>query len=114
MVMLSLCDGGSRTSSLCSSENSRAMRFNRATIVAREPADSMPFTATKYSSGRSKLDRTKSPCACCLKKRWIGPSGSHAKSRDTRSLIRFPGSNRMKPMRSSLTSNWMHSAWETS
>src|SRR5262249_40152719 len=105
---------GSLLSSLWSSENSRATRFSRDTIAALEVRDSMPFTTTIYSCGRAKRERKYSLCACWLKKRCIGPSGSQEKLCDTRSFIRLLGCNWMNPSRSRRARSWMHSALERS
>jgi hypothetical protein len=114
MLIAERCESGNPVSSFWSSENSRAMRFKRATMAALEVRDSMPFITTMYSCGRAKRERKYSLCACSLKKRCIGPSGSHENVCDTSSFIRLLGCNWMNPSRSSRARSCMHSAREIS
>ena len=78
--------------------------------AALEAFDSIPFTTSMNSSLRSKRESKNSLCACSLKNRCIGPSGSHENVRDISSRMRFPGCSSMNLSRSSRASSRTHSA----
>jgi hypothetical protein len=101
---------GSAESSLRIAENSAAVFLRRASSAATEGLDSAPLASSSSSSSPSKRAPKKSPLPCCLKKRWIGPSGSQANARLTSSRMRLLGISSMNFRRSRRASSRVHSA----